>query len=940
MTDPVAHVLCQVQRWISAPQGGDASDAVLLERFVQQHEAVAFAAKFASATALVLTIALGASAVALVYRTPAKPPDDNPPAVPSASKKADAGKPEVRVDAQGDLLPAGAIARLGTVRFRHADRITLTAFTPDGKRLVSRGDDGVRVWDAATGKELRHFAADAGRVSFSVDTDLSPDGKRVAVAAYGADGVIQFWDVDSGKKIGSLGTKLRPLIRFSPDGKLLATSAAPPDIDLWDLAARKKLRSWKASPSQVSFLVFSADSRKVLSTSVETDEIRLWDTTNGRLVQEFSPPGKINPGGYHAILPMALSPNGNLLAIREGVDIYESAPGKVEWGAHIRLRDSGTGKTVRRLTCPTSENGVGAIPGICALTFTADGKRLVTGGPDRVIRIWDVKTGEEQRRFALESGRATLLTLSRDGKKLAVVVNEDGNAFRVLDLTSGEAVAAADGHFGTIVQAALSPDGRIAITSGPDGRRHGTFGPLNYVYAWDTATGRIRHRLDGRSTPFLWMQLSKDGRTLFSSGSDKMLRVWDLASGQERRRMAVPSEPRNQVAPDLVALTPDGKTLAVMDATQTIHVIDAANGVERQAFRWPDEILGMKLAPDGRLLTMWSYDRKVRIWDVRAGRKLHEYSLPQAGNRGYVATLSPDGRLLAAMGVWSLAPVDHPILMLMDLATGQIVRRIDVPSHTGTLAFSTDGQMLAWTSAADTAIRLLEVASGRERRRLAGHRGQVTALAFSADGRRLLSGCNDTTALVWDLAGRASATLTAAELGALWADLAGADAARAYRAIHQLVAAPESSVPFLRKHLQLVTPADEKRVARLIADLDSEDFAVRQKATAALRELSDQPLAAYRKALEGNPSLETRRRLEDLLEKAVSAWWDVSGERLRSLRAVEALELAGTKEAREVLTRLAGGAPAARLSEQAQAALRRLASRERNESQRQDPSSP
>ncbi|HEY7429034.1 MAG TPA: hypothetical protein VH682_32685, partial [Gemmataceae bacterium] len=266
--------------------------------------------------------------------------------------------------------------------------------------------------------------------------------------------------------------------------------------------------------------------------------------------------------------------------------------------------------------------------------------------------------------------------------------------------------------------------------------------------------------------------------------------------------------------------------------------------------------------------------------------------------------------------------------------TGQIVRRIDAPLHTGTLAFSPDGQMLAWTSAADTAIRLLEVASGRERRRLTGHRGQVTALAFAADGRRLLSGCRDTTALVWDLAGHSPATLTAAELETLWADLASADAARAYWAMHQLAAAPQSSLPFLRKRLQPVAPVDERRVARLIADLNSEDFAVRQKATATLRELADQPLASYRKALEGKPSLETRRRLEDLLEKASSAWWDVSGERLRSLRAVEALELAGTKEAREILTLLAGGAPAARLSEQAKAALHRLASRERNGSPR------
>jgi hypothetical protein len=121
---------------------------------------------------------------------------------------------------------------------------------------------------------------------------------------------------------------------------------------------------------------------------------------------------------------------------------------------------------------------------------------------------------------------------------------------------------------------------------------------------------------------------------------------------------------------------------------------------------------------------------------------------------------------------------------------------------------------------------------------------------------------------------------------------------------------------------------DAKRLTGLIADLDSDEFGIRQKAVAELEKLDDQPLAAYRKVLESKPPIETRRHLEHLLEKAGSAWWDVSGERLRSLRAIEALELAGTKEAREVLTALAAGGPGARLTEQAKAALERLASRE------------
>ena len=244
------------------------------------------------------------------------------------------------------------------------------------------------------------------------------------------------------------------------------------------------------------------------------------------------------------------------------------------------------------------------------------------------------------------------------------------------------------------------------------------------------------------------------------------------------------------------------------------------------------------------------------------------------------------------------------------------------------LRFSPDGRMLAYSGdGLDSTIRLLEVASGRERRSLAGQLGSVTSLSFSADSRRLITACY-TEALVWDLGiSRTGRTASAAELEKLWADLAGEDATRAYAAIQKLAAAPNVAIPFLRKHLSPVPAVDEKRVARLIANLDSDDFATRQRATGDLEKLGEQALPAYRRALDGKPSLETRRRLEDLQSKAHTAWWDVSGERLRSLRAIEALELAGTEEARDVLKMLAAGAEGARLTEQAKAALERLTRR-------------
>jgi hypothetical protein len=201
------------------------------------------------------------------------------------------------------------------------------------------------------------------------------------------------------------------------------------------------------------------------------------------------------------------------------------------------------------------------------------------------------------------------------------------------------------------------------------------------------------------------------------------------------------------------------------------------------------------------------------------------------------------------------------------------------------------------------------------------------SLSFSADGHTLLSGCWDTTALVWDVTGRrnAPAALTSESLDACWADLARNDAARAFQAVGRLANAPDQAVPFLKQHLQPMALVDAKRFAALTADLGSEEFAVRQRATAELEKFGEQDLPALRKAMVGNPSPEARKRLQTILDAL--AHQPPAGERLRSLRALAVLEYVGSREARRLLEVLARGAPEARLTREAKASLARLAAR-------------
>jgi hypothetical protein len=164
-----------------------------------------------------------------------------------------------------------------------------------------------------------------------------------------------------------------------------------------------------------------------------------------------------------------------------------------------------------------------------------------------------------------------------------------------------------------------------------------------------------------------------------------------------------------------------------------------------------------------------------------------------------------------------------------------------------------------------------------------------------------------------------------APLESLWADLSAADAAKAYRAIRALGAMPERAVALLRERVQPARVADLRPVAGYVRDLDSGQFAAREKAEAELARLGQQAETALREALAKDPSTEARRRIERLLEKLAGPV--TNADRLRELRAVEVLESINTPEARALLKRLSEGAPGFLLTQEAKASLERLAKR-------------
>lgn len=374
-----------------------------------------------------------------------------------------------------------------------------------------------------------------------------------------------------------------------------------------------------------------------------------------------------------------------------------------------------------------------------------------------------------------------------------------------------------------------------------------------------------------------------------------------------------------------------------------IYIWDVTTGKQLHLFSGKQaDFSPLAFSPDGKLLACEGEDKTIRLWDVSTGKEHRHWESHQ--NTGLRSLMfSPDGKVLASAGVLDSRSDGGVHLRLWAVDTGKAVplpiefRDDPYESRVQVLAISPSGRVLATTPSearrdaktgkveAMGIIWLWDLLSCQALGFIDTPQETIDSLAFAPDGRTLASGGGDSTILLWDLTGlnkdtnSKQAQLTAAELDDLWNDL-GANAAKADRAIWTLAAAPKQSVPLLSQHLRPAAPADARQVAKLIADLDNQNFAARQQAEKELVELGERAEAAMRMALDSVPNLEVRQRLEKILEKSNDA-----KEVIRRLRAIEALEHAGTSEARQAIELLAEQAPNPRVKQAAAAALRRMA---------------
>ena len=829
-----------------------------------------------------------------------------------------AGEPP-RLDVNGDPLPAGAVARLGSTRWRN---IGPFRYSPDGKAIVHLAPDGSVVWlDADTGREVRRVrgAEPIQSFEFCMDGKALIVGDRAPLSVYAP---LPRSDPELGLRLLDLGTG-EFSAQFRTRGGLLAAGGKFAVIQgganrfiespfLMVVDAKRQLEIWRTSDKLDTYYAahISPDGKLTAVLGQKTAQVCIWDTTTNKLLEmhglafdRTKNPDEVNRSEY------VISQDGMIAASFGDEKI-------------IRRWETRTGKALPPL--------VGHTKNVECLAFSRDGKRIVSSGKDLVLRVWDADSAREVGHIALTTYAApfdhrpiTEFAISPDGKRLAA-----GQDFLCrFDLKAIVELQAPEGHCHTLMSVAFGPDSKTVLTAGWD----------SAVRRWDTI-GNPKQVLS-KLPIFHGIDFSVDGQRAaiasgFAGGPTPAIDVWELNSGNKILHVPMPGEGASGVA-----FSPDGMKLACSSWSK---------------------------GDKGYVASLWDANSGKPLWGVQAGPiPLGDNPVFSAdGSKLWGRSLEPgpqclraaDGSLVCKLRfpcvAIAIAPNDATLfashifdnsklaLQGIELVSGKIRLEFGRQSNEkkGGVglwplppAVSRDGRILAAvagfgaSSGARVAV-LWDCFTGEEIARLAGHEMAITHLAFSPDGKLLATASADCTVLLWDMAPIRAKLKPIPEpkvedLPALWAALADADAAKAYRAIVSLRAAGPAAIAFIQPKLK---PAalDRREIERLIGELGANDFTAREKAQAALAAMEQQVEPMLRAALKRELPAEARRRVQQVLDGLDG--FVHAGERLRELRAVEVIESVSGEEARKLLGELAKGDADALLTQEAQTALRRM----------------
>lgn len=441
----------------------------------------------------------------------------------------------------------------------HEDSIFTVALGPNGRLALSGSKDGTaRLWDTLLGAELRRLPGQ----DLVTNVAFSPDGRR-AYVVYG--GCLRMWDTLTGQLIREIdcGGRESPTkwgVAINADGRTVLTSASDGSVQLWDMASGEELLRLLGHKQSVNSVAFLPDDRSALTGSSD-GSLRLWDLHNGAETRRIN-----GPVLNSAFTDVAYTPDGAALLA-----------------------------------------GVHALPGNAA---------------DTSLILYDAATGTEIQRFYGHEQSVNSVAISPDGR-YALSGSDDSTVF-LWDIASGGVIQRMDGHDGPVREVIFSPDGAAAFSI--SGRSDVPNVAENRIVQWDLTTGQPLKSWISDEREVHSVAVSPDG-SLLAVGGINSLRLWDITTGEVVQRLRVSAGEAGPSTINSMVFSPDGSTLLLGSSNTLVELWDVQTGELRRRFSGhTDAVRGVVFSPDGTQALSGADDRTIILWDVAEGAALRRYS--------------------------------------------------------------------------------------------------------------------------------------------------------------------------------------------------------------------------------------------------------------------------------------------------------------------------
>jgi WD40 repeat protein len=641
--------------------------------------------------------------------------------------------PDVRSRCTARIVDLPSTGNARTLSGPDHSFILTGSFSPDGRVFAtsSEGHPSVRLWDAKSG-QMRHTLT--GHKEDVINVAFSPDGSTIATAS--RDGAVKLWNVATGALTRTLSghTQLVQDIAFRADGGMIATVSRDRTVKLWEAATGRLVANITGHTDAVLAAEFSPDGGMLATASMDSTA-RLWSASTGDTIRVLSE----HKG---AVSNLAFHPNGHVLVTTsyDGTAIlWEVASGRAvrTMAGHRNIVTNAQFNLQGDALVTASNDGTlrlwrseglhlnGSAAPIGTIAFSPNGSSISACTTNGSVAQWDARSGAPLRTFEVDvsrEGRFTYggrIALTSDGSAVAALA-ADGS-LRLRDVASGELRHMLTGpkvvhHLG------FSPDGSLLYAASSEA-----------VWLWDTATGRLRRRLDGKDfettiseTPLQTFALSKDARMLGFVEEDGSVTVLEVGSGAISRRVRPPMPDFYNGGP--VAISLDAKHLASAHG-MSVHLWDDQRPESLHVLTSEGAVETLNFDPTGRIL-LSARESEVVLWDTETGLAVRRFT--QSIDNLTVATLSPDGKFVATGS-------RDGTVKLWDVTSGQLVLTFtDRISAVRSAAFSSDGKMLA-SGAEDGQVTV------RDLRYL---RMTLTELLAATGGLTNLRVCRDTLKVI------------------------------------------------------------------------------------------------------------------------------------------------------------------------------------------------